>query len=171
MGVVAPHKGQDILLAALSRLGERDWTCTIAGSTQTFGDFASSVARDAQRFGGRVRLAGVLGGSDLAAEYRRGALLVAPSRVESSGMAIAEARGHGIPVVAAAVGGIPDTVAGGGVILVPPDDPAALAAALDDWMSDPALRRRLRVEARAAQAELPTWADAVTAVEGALEAS
>ncbi len=60
----------------------------------------------------------------LAAEYRRGALLVAPSRVESAGMAIAEARGHGMPAVATAVGGIPDTVAGGGAILVPPDDPA-----------------------------------------------
>lgn len=171
VGVVAPHKGQDTLLAALSRLPQRDWACTIAGSTNTFRDFASSIARDAQRFAGTVRLTGVLGGSELAAEYRRCALLVAPSRVESSGMAIAEARSHGMPVVAASVGGIPDTVAGGGAILVPPDDPAALATALDRWMSDPVLRRRLRAEARAARAGLPTWADTVAAVESALEAA
>ncbi|MFD6699199.1 MULTISPECIES: glycosyltransferase family 4 protein [unclassified Microbacterium] len=170
VGVVAPHKGQDVLLAALDRL-EGSWTCRIVGSRRPFGAFASSVARDARRFSGRVRLTGVLDGAELAAEYRRSALLVAPSRVESSGMAIAEARGHGVPVLAAAVGGIPDTVAGGGAILVPPDDPAALAAALDGWMTDPALRLRLRAEARSARAGLPTWSATVAAVSRALEPS
>ncbi|MFJ4164167.1 glycosyltransferase family 4 protein [Microbacterium sp. NPDC089698] len=171
VGVVAPHKGQDVLLAALDRLRGRGWTCRIVGSSRPFGAFASSVSRDAQRFSGRVLLTGVLDGPELAKEYRRSALLVAPSRVESSGMAIAEARGHGVPVLAAEVGGIPDTVAGGGAVLVPPDDPVALAAALDAWMMDPALRRRLRAEARAARAGLPTWAGTVAAVAGALEAS
>lgn len=171
VGVVAPHKGQDVLLAALDRLPRRDWTCRIVGSTRPFGDFASSVVRDAQRFSGRVWITGVLDGPELAAAYRRSALLVAPSRVESSGMAIAEARGHGVPVLATTVGGIPDTVAGGGAILVPPDDPAALAAALDGWMTDPALRRRLRAEARAGRTGLPSWAATVAAVSDALEAS
>ena len=171
VGVIAPHKGQDTLLDALSRLPERDWTCTIVGSAAPQSEFASSVSRDAQRFGGRVRLSGVLTGSELATRYRRGGLLVAPSRVESSGMAIAEARAHGLPVVAARVGGIPDTVSGGGAVLVPPDDPAALAAALDAWMTDPALRRRLRTEAQAARTALPTWADTVIAVAGALDGS
>ncbi|MDQ4212733.1 glycosyltransferase family 4 protein [Microbacterium capsulatum] len=171
VGVVAPHKGQDVLLDALARIPEQGWTCRIVGSSRPFGDFASSVARDAQRFSGRVRMTGVLHGPELAAEYRRGALLVAPSRVESSGMAIAEARGHGVPVVAAAVGGIPDTVAGGGAVLVPPGDPEALAVALGAWMTDPALRTRLRTEVRAARVGLPTWAGSVSAVARALEAS
>ena len=171
VGVVAPHKGQDVLLAALDRLPGRGWTCRIVGSPRPFGAFASSVTRAAQRFSGRVQLTGVLDGPELAAEYRRSALLVAPSRVESSGMAIAEARGHGVPVLAAEVGGIPDTVAGGGAVLVPPGDPVALAAALEAWMMDPALRRRLRAEARAARAGLPTWAATVAAVSDALERS
>jgi len=171
VGVVAPHKGQDVLLAALDRLPGRAWTCRIVGSPRPFGAFASSVTRTAQRFDGRVLLTGVLHGPELAAEYRRSALLVAPSRVESSGMAIAEARGHGVPVLAAQVGGIPDTVSGGGAVLVPPEDPIALAAALDAWMMDPALRRRLRAEARAARAGLPTWAATVAAVSEALEPS
>ncbi|PRB02526.1 glycosyltransferase family 4 protein [Microbacterium sp. MYb64] len=171
VGVVAPHKGQDVLLAALDRLQGRGWTCRIVGSSRPFGAFASSVTRAAKRFSGRVQLTGVLDGPQLAAEYRRSALLVAPSRVESSGMAIAEARGHGVPVLAAQVGGIPDTVAGGGAVLVPPGDPVALAAALDAWMMDPALRRRLRAEARAASAGLPTWSGAVAALSTALEPS
>jgi len=171
VGVVAPHKGQDVLLAALARLPERDWACAIVGSTAVAAGFAAEVRRAAAGFGGRVRLTGVLGRADLAAEYAHGGLLVAPSRVESAGMAIAEARARGIPVVAAAVGGIPDTVAGGGAILVRPDDPAALAAALHSWMTDPALRRRLRREARAARTGLPTWDDTAAAVAAALEAA
>ena len=171
VGVVAPHKGQDLLLDALARLARNDWTCTIAGALASSGEFADAIRRDARRFDGRVRLAGVLGGAELAGEYRRCGLLVAPSRIESSGMAIADALARGIPVVAAATGGIPDTVAGGGAVLVPPDDPAALATALGAWLSDPALRARLRAEALSARASLPTWPDMVRAVAGALEAS
>jgi glycosyltransferase involved in cell wall biosynthesis len=171
VGVVAPHKGQDVLVAALGRLGEDDWACTIAGSLEAAPEFAARVGRDAARLGGRVRLTGVLAREALEAEYARGGLLVAPSRVESSGMAIAEAQARGIPVVAAAVGGIPDTVAGGGAILVRPDDPDALAAALHAWMSDPALRRRLRREARSVRGVLPTWDGTAAAVAAALEIS
>jgi len=171
VGVVAPHKGQDVLLAALRRLPERDWTCAIVGSDRTAPGFAAEVRREAAGFDGRVQLTGVLGRAALAAEYGRGGLLVAPSRVESSGMAIAEARARGIPVVAADVGGIPDTVAGGGAILVRPDDPAALAAALHVWLTDPVLRHRLRREARAARTGLPTWDDTTAAVAAALEAA
>jgi glycosyltransferase involved in cell wall biosynthesis len=171
VGVVAPHKGQDVLLAALARLPRQDWTCAIVGSTRSAPGYAATVRREADRFGGRVRLTGVLGRAALAAEYDRGGLLVAPSRVESAGMAIAEARARGIPVVAAAVGGIPDTVAGGGAMLVPPDDPDALAGALNAWMTDPALRDRLRREAGAARTAMPTWTQTTRVVAQALEAA
>ncbi|MBD3940286.1 glycosyltransferase family 4 protein [Microbacterium sp. NEAU-LLC] len=169
VGVVAPHKGQDVLLAALAQLPEQDWTCAIVGSPDAAPRFAAAVRRDATRFHGRVRLTGVLGRAALAAEYGRGGLLVAPSRVESAGMAIAEARARGIPVVAADVGGIPDTVAGGGAILVRPDDAGVLAAALHAWMSEPSLRQRLRREARAARQSLPSWNDTAAAIARVLE--
>lgn len=168
VGVIAPHKGQDLLLAALDRIPDRHWNCRLVGSPRAHRSFASAVARDARRFSGRVRLSGVLDRGELEAEYRRAALLVAPSRVESSGMAIAEARAHGVPVLAAAVGGIPDTVGSGGALLVPPDDVGALAAALDRWMADPGLRHRVRAEAQALRSGLPSWSDTITAVAGAL---
>lgn len=171
VGVIAPHKGQDTLLAALALLPDADWTCAIVGSGDTFPEFASRIAREAARFGGRVSLAGVLTGEALAAAYRDSALLVAPSRVESAGMAIADARARGMPVVAAATGGIPDMVAGGGALLVPPDDPAALAEALEAWMTDPALRARLRRAALEARTTLPRWDDTMTRITAALEAA
>lgn len=171
VGVLAPHKGQDTLLDALARLPTQDWTCTIAGSPEPSPEFAATIARRAAAFDDRVRLTGVLDDDGLAEAYGRSALLVAPSRVESWGIAIADARARGLPVIGAAAGGIPDALAGGGGLLVPPDDPAALADALESWMSDPQLRARLRREALASRETLPTWSDTVADVSRALEAA
>ncbi|MDL9978402.1 glycosyltransferase family 4 protein [Microbacterium sp. ASV49] len=168
VGVIAPHKGQDVLLDALAELRGDDWTCVLVGSPAPAPAFARQIARDASAFGGRVRMTGVLTGAALADEYARSAVVVAPSRVESAGMAIADARARGIPVIAADVGGIADTVSGGGAILVRPGDPAALAHALGEWMTDPALRDRLRREAAGVRAALPSWDDTIDLIEAAL---
>jgi glycosyltransferase involved in cell wall biosynthesis len=93
-------------------------------------------------------------------------------------MAVAEALAAGLPVVATAVGGVPETVgrtpSGSPGLLVPAEDPAALAAALRGWLTDPGLRRRLRAAARRRREALPGWrqtgddvAAALTAVHGA----
>ncbi|KHK95677.1 hypothetical protein LK09_18595 [Microbacterium mangrovi] len=171
VGVLAPHKGQDVLLAAVARLTDLEWTCTLAGSARARPAFAAEIVRAAAALGGRVRLAGVLGDAALDAEYRGCGVVVAPSRVESAGIAIGDAAGRGIPVIAAAVGGIPDTLAAGGAVLVPPGDPDALAGALRAWLGDSALRSRLRAEARRAATRMPRWDDTVSAVERVLEAA
>ena len=171
VGVIAPHKGQDTLVRALGRIPEKDWSCEIVGSGERYPAYAADVADRARALGGRVRITGVLGGDDLAEAYRRSAVLVAPSRVESAGMAIADARARGMPVIAARTGGIPDALADGGGLLVPPGDPDALAGALHAWMTDPDLRTRLRREAAAARAHLPEWRGTVSLIADALEAT
>ena len=171
VGAVAPHKGQDILLDALGRVRDLDWTCTVAGSRETDPDFARRIATTAAPFGARVRMPGVLHAEALQAAYQCAGVLVAPSRAESFGMAIADARRRGLPVIAAAVGGIPEAVAGGGALLVKTDDAAALAAALEQWMTDPALRARLRAEAAEARTRSPRWADTVARIDHVLAAA
>jgi glycosyltransferase involved in cell wall biosynthesis len=168
VGAIAPHKGQDILLDALGRVRDLNWTCTVAGSRTADPDFARRVAMSAAPFGSRVRMPGVLHAEALQAAYRRAGVLVAPSRAESFGMAIADARRRGLPVIAAAVGGIPEAVAGGGALLVKTVDPAALADALEQWMTDPALRARLRSEAAQARARSPRWSDTVARIDRVL---
>lgn len=164
IGVVAPHKGQDLLVDALSRLHDQDWLCTMAGSQAVAPEFAARVASDAARFTGRVRMPGVLDDNALDDLYQRAGVLVAPSRAESFGIAIADARRSGLPVIATAVDGIPDTVVGGGAILVPADDPVALADALQRWVSEPDLRARLRADAAHARDTAPRWDDTVARI-------
>jgi glycosyltransferase involved in cell wall biosynthesis len=55
----------------------------------------------------------------------------------------------GLPVVASAVGGVPEIVADGETgLLVPAGDAAALAAALEQLLADAALRRSLGAAGR-----------------------
>jgi len=69
---------------------------------------------------------------------------VSPSLREAQGISILEAMARRRPVVASAVGGIPEVIThcvDG--LLVPPADPAALAAAIGSLVADPALRARI----------------------------
>jgi len=80
------------------------------------------------------------------------------SRHEGLPVALMEALALGLPVVATAVGGIPELVAGGReAILVPPGCPNLLADALLEVIADPGLRRDMSqhalAKARALDAE------------------
>jgi len=78
-------------------------------------------------------------------------VLVLPSvRSEATSQVIPQALAVGTPVVATAVGGIPEIVKDGGTgRLVPPGEPAALAAAIVDVLAD---AERARAMAQAGQA-------------------
>src|SRR5919197_1364180 len=90
--------------------------------------------------------------------YDRAAVVVCPSYREGLPLCVLEAMAHGRPVVASAVGGIPELVEDGGTgLLVEPGDVAGLRAALERLLADPALRRRLGRAARARLAERCSW--------------
>lgn len=170
VGVVAPHKGQDLLVDALAALGP-GWTCTIAGSVAADPGFARRIAARAAQAGvaERITWAGVVDRTALDALYAHTDLLVAPSRAESYGMAVGDALRRGIPVVAARVGGIPEAVGPGrAAILVPPDRSSALRDALRRWMTDAALRQALTAAARRESPRRAGWGDTARTVDDAL---
>jgi glycosyltransferase involved in cell wall biosynthesis len=75
---------------------------------------------------------------------KRAEVLVVPSRAEPFGIVVLEGMVTGKPVVASAVGGIPEMVEDGrNGLLVPPDDPAALAQAIHRVLTDSALATAL----------------------------
>jgi glycosyltransferase involved in cell wall biosynthesis len=94
----------------------------------------------------RIRLLGYVPPSRLREALFTSALLVVPSTwQEPLGLVVLEAMACGIPVVASAVGGLPEMVVDGfNGRLVEPGDAAGLAATLDELMSDAELRARLR---------------------------
>jgi glycosyltransferase involved in cell wall biosynthesis len=177
VGVLGHHKGQDLLVEALADLPERDWHCVLAGPLDRDPDFRDQLRARITRlgYGHRVRLTGVLTGAALSHVYTTADLLVAPSRSETYGMTVTEALAHGLPVIAAAVGGLPEALGftADGTRpgqLIPPDDPAALAGALGDWLGDERHRHRLRAAARQRRSTLRGWEQTVQEIANALTA-
>jgi len=90
--------------------------------------------------------------------YDRAAVVVLPSYREGLPLCVLEAMAHGRPVVASAVGGIPELVEDGVTgFLVEPGDVSGLREAIERLLSDPALRRRMGRAARARVAERCSW--------------
>jgi len=98
------------------------------------------VAADVEFLGERVDLPGVLREADL---------FLLPSETESFGLAALEAMASGVPVVASAVGGLPEVIPDGEVgFLCPLGDVEAMAAAARRLFDDPTLHARLSAAAR-----------------------
>jgi len=123
-----------------------EWVCWMIGGPQRRDEatYAKSLVQLADRLqiGGRVRFTGersdvprLLASADLLCQAN-----ISP---EPFGIALVEALGAGLPVVTSAFGGAIEIVDESCGRLVPPGDPAALAAALDPLIADPALRDRL----------------------------
>lgn len=87
--------------------------------------------------------------ADVRPYYAIADLFVLPSHTEGSPNVILEAIDAGVPVVATAVGGIPEIVENEtSALLVSPHDPAALAGAIERLLENPALGEKLRPAAR-----------------------
>jgi len=142
-------KGTDVLIDAVARLHRagRPVTLAIAGD----GEEGEALRRQVARLG-LVDSVRFLGHVPARQAFALGRLLVVPSRADSLPYVVIEAGGAGIPMVASAVGGIPEIFGPGGVSLVPPEDADRLAAAIAAVLDDPAAARaaadRLRARIR-----------------------
>ena len=152
VGRLAAWKGQDVLLAALERLGTTTpWRAVVVGSAMfADADYEAQLRTEVLERGlaDRVSLVGFR--PDVAAELAGMDVLVHASVIpEPFGQVVVEGMAAGLPVVASAAGGpleiIRHDVDG---LLVPPGDVGALAAALRRLLEEPQLRRRIGAAAR-----------------------
>lgn len=143
-----PEKGHDILIDAAPRIlaAHPDAEFVLAGE----GPRRSALQSQARASGvdQRVRFLGEC--RDVPGILAGGDLFVLPSRTEAMPNAVIEAMAAGLPVVASAVGGIPELITADHTgLLVAPNDPAALAAAVNRLMDDPDRAAALGRSARA----------------------
>jgi glycosyltransferase involved in cell wall biosynthesis len=145
VGRLSPEKGADVLIAALAHLDDPEVIAVVVGDGPDRTDLKSRAA--AAGVGERIRWAGVIPhASRLFPAFDTFALT---SRTEGTPMVLFEAMSCEIPVVATAVGGVPDVVGPGEALLIPADDPVALAGALGGIRGDPGSARDRSAAARA----------------------
>jgi glycosyltransferase involved in cell wall biosynthesis len=110
VGTAGNVKGTDLLLEALTRLkNEIDFRLTIVGRPlDTFrAELESALRSD---LGARIEHKESCTPAEVADELARCAIMLFPTRADNSPNAVKEAVVAGVPVVASAVGGIPDYV-------------------------------------------------------------
>ncbi|HVQ23934.1 MAG TPA: glycosyltransferase, partial [Planctomycetota bacterium] len=146
VGRLVPIKGFDLLVSALAEIAGvvPDAHVLLIGDGEERAALESHAA--ALGVAARLHITGATTGviDALAAAD----VLAAPSRNEGMGRVLVEAMALGLPVVGTTVGGIPDVIVDECGRLVPPDDASALAAALTEIGTDPALRDKLGAAAR-----------------------
>jgi len=164
LATLTRRKGHDVLIAALACLKDLQWTARFVGGTHFDPDWTAHLHALVIRNGLGERIAFTGSCETPEDEFAQADVFVLPSRYEGYGMVFAEALAHGLPVIAARAGAVPDVVPADAGLLVPVDDSAALAAALRRVLSDAALYQDLRRGALRAAATLPRWKDSARCI-------
>ncbi|MEV0631357.1 glycosyltransferase [Nonomuraea wenchangensis] len=141
IGRMVPRKGVDTVIAALRQVPGAELVIAGGGPDDEEAVRLRALAA-AYGLAERVHVIGSVPRAHVPALMRAADVLVTVPWYEPFGMVTVEAMACGVPVVASAVGGHLDTVAGCGV-LVPPRRPRALARALLDLLGDEHERARV----------------------------
>ncbi len=134
VGALERTKGIDVLVEAWREVRRRvpDATLEVVGD----GAMRGIAARDVRALG--IRFHGQVPHEQVTEVLDGVRFLVVPSRSEGLGRVVWEASARGRPVVASAVGGIPEQVREGQTgLLVTPEDPSALADAIVRMLAEP----------------------------------
>jgi D-inositol-3-phosphate glycosyltransferase len=127
------------------------------------------------RVTGRVRLVGAVPREEMPRWYRSADVVACAPWYEPFGLTPLEAMACGVPVVAAAVGGLTDTVVDELTgDLVPPRDPAALGRTLRKLLDDPVRRLAYGTAAVDRVSQCYSWhrtADQLATIYGAVSAA
>jgi glycosyltransferase involved in cell wall biosynthesis len=171
-GRLVPRKGVDTVIEALRELPDTE--LVIAGGPAEGAIEDDPEARrlrevaEAAGVADRVRMPGQVAHEAMAAQFRSADAVVCTPWYEPFGIVPLEAMACGVPVVAAAVGGLQDTVEDGVTgTLVPRVTPETVAEAVRPYLEDDGLRRRAGRAGRIRAAERYSW-DAVA--DGTLRA-
>jgi glycosyltransferase involved in cell wall biosynthesis len=164
VGTLKAWHGVEVLLEAVDRLHASDpsWRVLVVGD----GPRGDAVRRSA---GAHVELTGALPPSQVLPQLHRMDVATAPYPESAdqyfSPLKVYEYLAAGVPVVASAVGQLPQALAAGHLgVLVPPGDPTALASALAALRADEPRRAALARSGRDAAVAHHSWVGVVDRV-------
>jgi glycosyltransferase involved in cell wall biosynthesis len=144
------YKGHDDLIDALALIRDRlppDWVLLLVGRDTN--ERMGVIGRAAERLGIRQHLRFLGERPDVPEILSAADLHVSASHTEGFPNNILEAMSAGLPIVATAVGGVPEQILDGETgLLVPARDPPRLAAAIALLAEDPERRSQLGHRAR-----------------------
>ena len=147
VALLRPVKRLELLVEAFARVLREvpEAWLVIVGE----GESRPSVEAAIERFGvgARTTMTGMR--EDVDTMWRSIDVAAMTSDREGTPVAALEALHYGVPMVAPAVGGIPDIFEGGGGVLVPPGDVEALSRELAALLRDPERRRTIGAAGRA----------------------
>ncbi len=138
VGRLGLEKNVDLLVDAMSFVRTKNAHLLVVGDGPYRDDLERHIRKDGVE--DRVTFTGYLGRGDVCAAYHASDLLFFASTSETQGLVITEAMAAGLPVVAVDDLAVADAVRDGVNGLLVAEDPAALAAAADRVLGDPALR-------------------------------
>jgi glycosyltransferase involved in cell wall biosynthesis len=156
VGKVSPHKAPHDLvkmLAVLRRLYDPSARLHLVGSPlgETYEPALRSFV-DELGLTDAVNFAGSVSGAELEAYLQSADVFVCASDHEGFCVPLAEAMGHGVPIVAYGVTAVPETVGNAGLVL-PDKSPVHFASAVARVLSDATLRQHLSAAGRSRAAE------------------
>jgi glycosyltransferase involved in cell wall biosynthesis len=162
VGRLSREKGLDVALDALAQ-AEPDWRLSVLGD----GPESANLRRRADDLGITARVTWHGAVQNAGSLLRAFDAFVLSSRTEGTPIALFEAIDARVPIVATAVGGVPDVVTDAHAILVPSEQPRAIAAALAELRRDPTAAVQRTVLARERLVDVfgeARWVDAIESV-------
>ena len=158
-GTLAAYKGIDVLLDAWVEVRRRHPTAELVVAGAPGGDVdVPELQRRTRAMDGVTLHVGYVPMPDVPALFGAARVVVVPYVSASQSGIVHLAHTFGRPVVATAVGDIPDVVVDGVTgVLVPPKDPHALAGGLEPLLADAAHAARLGDAGRSRLAAAASW--------------
>ncbi len=160
LGAVIPRKGLDVLLEALAPLKDEAWELTVAGSLTSDPEYSRKIFDLIRRLEltHKIRLPGVLRGTDLINCLRQSHILAVPSYIEGLALVYLEGMYYGLVPLASSGGAAGEVITSGqDGFLIPPKDVQVLTSSLGELLRDNHKLLAMSLTARERIARHPTW--------------
>lgn len=160
VGNLYPNKGLDILIKALSQVDKSLWILTVVGDNKKNINYTIKIKKLIREFdlNKNVFLKGYISHDKLSIYLEQNHLFIVPSYYESLGIAIIEALGFGLPVIASNKGGTKEIISNGKEgYLIKPGNVFQLREKINYLIRNHKILNNMKTKALEKYEKLPNW--------------